>query len=239
MIMPRNLFGHLIPLVLGIASLFSVVVAVSSLSAAADESFNFGVDVGKVGRPGNAQVHPDKAGYRITGSGENIWNTADAFHYVSRKLSGDLAFSADIEWVGEGKAKHRKACLMVRQNLDTDAPYADVAVHGDGLIALQYRKTKGGTTIGVPTPIKAPATVRIERDGNVFTVSVAPRGKPFQPVGAVSVEMPDPVYAGLAVCSHNAKESETAIFTNVALKNRLPAKGETRVHEASLEIMDV
>src|SRR4029077_18410411 len=122
--------------------------------------------------------------------------------FAARQVSGDLVFSMNVEWVGEGKANTRKACAMGRQSLGAGAPYADVAVHGDGLIALQYRKSKGGVTFSVPTPIKAPATVKLERDGNVFTVSVAPRGKPFQPVGAVTVELADPVYAGLAVCSH-------------------------------------
>src|SRR5262249_61662980 len=91
----------------------------------------------------------------ITGSGHNIWNKDDAFQFAARKVSGDLVFRMDVEWVGEGKAKHRKACAMVRQSLDADAAYADVAVHGDGLIALQYRKTKGGLTFSVPTPIQA------------------------------------------------------------------------------------
>jgi TolB protein len=209
---------------------------VASLRAA-DESFAAGVDVGKVELPGASRALADKAGYRITGSGDNIWAKSDAFHFVARQLAGDLVFSVDVEWVGEGKAKHRKACAMVRQDLEADSPYADVAVHGDGLIELQYRKIKGGPTLSVRTPIKAPATVKLERDGHIFTASVAPKGQPFQPVGAVTVELPDQVYAGMAVCSHNAKEAETAIFTNVTLKNRAPQKGETRVHEASLEIV--
>jgi Tol biopolymer transport system component len=194
------------------------------------------VDVGKVELPGRTEILPEK-GYRITGSGHNIWDKEDAFQFAARKLSGDLVFRMDVAWVGEGKAKHRKACAMVRQSLDPDAAYADVAVHGDGLVALQYRKTRGGMTFSVPTPIPAPATVQLERDGNVFTVSVARKGQPFQPVGAVTVELADPVYAGLAVCSHNAKESETAILSNVTLQNRIPAPGQARVHEASLEVV--
>lgn len=234
-----NRLGQQLLPIMRVALLCAGSLMASSLRAAPDEAFAPGVDVGKVELPGSAKVLPDKAGYRITGSGDNIWAKTDAFHFVARKVSGDLVFSMDVEWVGESKAKHRKACAMVRQSLEADAPYADVAVHGDGLIALQYRKTKGGITFGVQTPIKAPATVKLERDGNIFTVSVAPKGKPFQPVGAVTLELPDPVYAGLAVCSHDAKHSETAIFSNVVLKNRVPAKGETRVHEASLEILTV
>ncbi len=226
--------------ILSTVLLWSASFMPSPLYAAADDVLTPpGVDVGKVELPGSAQILPDKKGYRITGSGANIWSKEDAFHFVARKLSGDLVFRMDVAWVGEGKAKHRKACAMVRQSLDADAPYADVAVHGDGLIALQYRKAKGGITYSVPTSIKAPATVQLERDGNIFTVSVARPGQPFQPIGAVTVELADPVYVGLAVCSHNAKVAETAIFSNVKLTHRLPAKGETRVHEASVEIVTV
>jgi Tol biopolymer transport system component len=231
-----NQSRHQLPPIWSVALLCSGSFIASSLRAA-DGEFAPGVDVGKVELPGRAQILPDKAGYRITASGHNIWAKSDAFHFVARKVSGDLLFRMDVEWVGEGKANHRKACAMVRQSLEADAPYADVAVHGDGLIELQYRKTKGGATFGVRTPIKAPATVQLERDGDVFTVSVASKGKPFQPVGAVSVELTDPVYAGLALCSHNAKETETAIFKNVTLKERMAAREEKRIHEASLEIV--
>lgn len=232
-----NRLKHLPLPILAAALLCSGSLIVSSLRAGPDNEFAAGVDVGKVELPGSTKVLPDKAGYRITGSGANIWAKEDAFQFTARKVSGDLVFSMEVEWEGVGKAKHRKACAMVRQSLEANAPYADVAVHGDGLIALQYRKTKGGATFGVQTPIKAPATVKLERDGNLFTLSVAPKGKAFQPVGAVTVELTDPLYAGLAVCSHSAKETESAIFTNVTLKTRVPAKNEKRVHEASLEIV--
>jgi TolB protein len=215
-----------------------VCLLASPLYAAAQGEFAPGVDVGKVELPGKVQVLPSKAGYRITASGANIWNTEDAFHFVARKITGDLAFSMDIEWEGVGKAKHRKAGPMVRQSLDADAVNVGASVHGDGLINLHYRKTKGGVTIGVPTPVKAPATVKLERDGNVFTVSLAPKGKPFQPVGSVTVELSDPVYAGMAVCSHNAKELETAIITNVSFTNRVPGPNEKRILEASLEVVN-
>ena len=210
-----------------------------SLHAAAVGEFEGAADVGNVELPGRAEFIADNAQYRVTGSGANIWKQEDAFQFVSRKVSGDLVFRMDVEWVGEGREKHRKACAMVRQNTDADSPYVDVAVHGDGLIELQYRRAKGGITLGARTPITAPATVQLERDGDVFTVSVARKGQPFQPVGAVSLAMPDPVFAGLAVCSHNVKTSETAIFSNVTLKNRVATEGVKRVQETSLETVNV
>jgi hypothetical protein len=60
--------------------------------------------------------------------------------------------------------------------------------------------------------------VRLERRGGLFTLFVAPRGGAFQPVGTAKVALGDPVYAGIAVSSHDAKVAETAVFSGVALK---------------------
>jgi TolB protein len=181
--------------------------------------FEKNCDVGKVGIPGAVEFSPEKNQYRIRGSGTNIWGKEDAFQFLWKKTSGDLSFSMDVSWVGAGKMGHRKACVMVRSGLDADAPYADIAVHGSGLIVLQYRKEKGGITAPVRTTIEAPATVELERIGNVFTALVSKNGGAFEKIGSVSMTLPDPVYAGLAVCSHDDTVAETAIISNVVLKN--------------------
>jgi TolB protein len=209
------------------------------VQAAVLGEFENSTDIGEIELQGAAEFLPGTAEYRVQGSGANIWAKEDAFHFLWKKTSGDLLFSMDVDWVGEGKMKHRKACAMVRQNLEADSPYVDVAIHGDGLIELQYRQEKGAMTMGVRTPIQAPATVKLERDGDVFTVSVAKNGGPFQPVGAVSLALPDPVYVGLAICSHDAKVSETAIFSNVVLKNRVAGPNEKRVRETRLETVSI
>lgn len=207
--------------------------------AASVGEFEHATDVGRVSLPGSAEFESGAGVYRITGSGANIWAREDAFQFLWKKLSGDLAFTVDVAWVGTGRDAHRKACAMVRQGLDADDPYVDVAVHGDGLIELQYRKAKGGETFGIRTPLKAPATVRLERDGDVFTASVRKGGGPFQPVGALALALPDPVHVGLAVSAHNATVRETALFSNVALTNRVPRENEKRVRETSLETLVV
>ena len=226
---------------LGLCLAWWLVPLVTALSAQAAEIglFANGVDVGKIELKGSSEYLGDKGQYRITGSGKNIWADMDAFHFLSKRLSGDLTFSIDISWEGEGKEPHRKACAMVRQSLDADSPYVDVAVHGDGLIELQYRTEKGGMTYAARTPIQAPATVKLERDGDVFTASVCKAGGPFQPVGAVSLALSDPVYVGLAVGAHNANNLETALFSNVKLVNRNAAEGEKRVQETTLETLVV
>ena len=141
-------------------------------------------DIGKIKIPGAAKFDAEKKELRLTGSGTNIWDKEDAFHFAWRKASGDLILSADIGFEGKGKNAHRKAGWMIRQGLDADAPYAGVSVHGDGLITLHYRKVKGGPTVDVKAVVKAPATVQLERHGDVISLSAGKPGQELQPVGA-------------------------------------------------------
>ncbi len=177
--------------------------------------------------------------YHISGSGENVWGSEDAFHFVWRQLEGDLSLTADVTWEEEGGHEHRKAGWMVRGGLEPDAPYADAVVHGNGLIALQYRSTRGGPTAEVQSPIAAPATIKLDRDGDLFTLHVARPGQDFQPIGSVTVEMDDPVYAGLAVTSHDSTRTDTAVFTNVGVESFGVIADDDRVVESTLEIINV
>ncbi len=202
-------------------------IGLSPASARAEVGeFETSADIGKVEAAGSAEFDKAKNQYAIKAAGENMWKTSDAFHFAYRKISGDLTFSADITFIGEGKNAHRKAALIIRQSLEADAPYVDVAVHGEGLTALQYRSEKGGATKGIDAKIKAPATVKLERRGDNYIVSVAAQGEAFQAVGEIKVALADPVYVGLAVCAHDAKAVETAVFSKVSLKKEDAAKGK-------------
>lgn len=220
--------------------LFIVLAVALSLRAIATKAaegavgdFESQADVGTVEPAGSAEFDPATRQYRVKSAGENIWAKHDDFHFLYRKVSGDVTMSADIVLSADGKVAHRKGGCMIRQSLEPDAAYVDVVVHGDGSIAIQYRSAKGEITAGIKSTVKAPATVRLERHGETFTAYVIPKdeksakAEPEQLIGSVKVTMADPVYAGLAVTSHDAKSSETAVFSNVTFKNEA-AKPEPR-----------
>src|SRR5262245_55570481 len=96
--------------------------------AAATGVFESHGDVGKVLHPGLLEYDPAMRSYTIAGSGENMWFGADAFHFVWKKVSGDTTLTADISFLGTGGNAHRKAVLMIRQSLDADSTYADIAL---------------------------------------------------------------------------------------------------------------
>jgi TolB protein len=205
-------------------------------------AFEATADVGTVHAAGSSQFDDKKKEYRLTGGGENMWETKDGFHFLHRKAAGDLVLRAAVRFPEKKGNTHRKAGWVVRQTLDADSPYADAIVHADGLISLQYRLTKGGPTQEVQSPFKAPATVQLERTGDLFSLSVAKDGKTFRPVGAVSVPLgppEQPVYAGLAVCSHEADKLASAVLTGVEFENPGVVAQKTRVLQSQLETITV
>ena len=176
-------------------------------------------DIGKVLHPGNATFDPIKGAYTISGSGENMWFGTDAFHFIWKKASGDMAISADIKFVGVKGNNHRKAALLFRQTLDADSVYADVALHGDGLTSLQYRDRAGADTHEVETAVSAPQRVRIEKRGSYTYVFVSDKSGALAFSGsAMRLELTGDFYVGLGVCSHDKDVSETAVFSNVKIE---------------------
>ena len=103
-------------------------------------------DVGIVAKAGLTVFNSARGQYRIRGGGENMWATNDAFHFVWKKMSGDLKLAARIQFPGTNGNPHRKACLLGRPSLAPNAAYANVAFHGNGLTSLQNREEDGGVT---------------------------------------------------------------------------------------------
>lgn len=219
---------------------FGALNMMSSKSSGADLGlFQRSADIGPVSLAGAVEFDAETQQYRITGSGANMWGAEDAFHFVWRQVSGDLKLSTHVAFEGSGGHEHRKAGVMVRQGPEPEAAYVDAIVHGNGLICLQYRSEKGGETREIQAPFEAPALVRLERDGDLFTLSVVQGDDVFRPVGSMTVALSDPVYAGLAVCSHDATRRETVVFSEVGFENVGVVPEASRVLESTLEIIDV
>jgi TolB protein len=229
-------------LCLSVVCFFAVFCNVSSAAVGIFEGQGDVGDACDIGILGSALFDAAKNEYKVTASGYNIWFNRDAFYFLHNKVEGDLIMTADINFVGKGKIAHRKAGWVVRQSLDRDSAFIGAIVHGDGLIALQWRPVKGGQMsddLEILRTVKGFATIRMERHGDIYTLSVAPDGKQFQVVGSVLLSLADPVYAGLAVCSHDVNTAETAIFTNVKFEKQGVVNMKDRVLESTLEIINV
>jgi Tol biopolymer transport system component len=197
-------------------------------------------DVGTVLHAGSVEYDAANQSYTIAGSGENMWFGKDAFHFAWKKVSGDVTLTADIAFLGKGVNAHRKAVLMIRQSLDADSAYADVALHGSGLTSLQYRDEKGAATHEIQANILAPKRLRIVKRGTYFSMWLADEGGGFKLAsGSTRIELKEPFYVGIGVCSHDEKVVEKAVFSRVELKSELPSGGGAGTLYSALEIVSV
>lgn len=184
-------------------------------------------DVGTVVHPGHGEYDAARNIYTVTGSGENMWFGSDNFHYVWKKVSGDVALSADIAILGDKGNNHRKGVLIIRETLDGDSRTASLAVHADGLTSLQFRDQKGANMREVQANVSAPRRVRIEKRGEfVYAFIPGADGKLHPSGSATKLAFDGEFYIGLGVCSHDANDLQTAVFSNVKLVQLPPAKGK-------------
>jgi Tol biopolymer transport system component len=199
--------------------------------------------VGVTPQKGKVEFDASAGEYRVTGGGANIWATADAFQFAWKKMSGDVAFTADVHFIGTGAVAHRKAALMIRQGLEADSAYVDAALHGDGLTSLQYRPAAAAATLETKQEAKSdltgPVRIRIEKRGNNFTMLAGKPGGQLTTTGPATVTLQDPVYVGLAVCSHDANVLETAVFSNVSLQALPAARPPQPRYRSKVSIFDL
>lgn len=213
--------------------------------AAQNTSGNPGVfeaeaDVGVLTQPGKLVYDPVQQTYTIMASGENVWFDKDNFHFVWMKVSGDGYMEADIKFLGKGINPHRKALLMARPSLDSDSSYVDIALHGNGMTALQFREEKGALTHEVQAALWTPKRLRIEKHGNYFTMWLAGNDGEFHfTASSPRIPLGDSFYVGLGVCSHEKDLIETAVFSNVKISGAPDANWSNATLYSTLEVVTV
>ena len=128
-----------------LTSLLTMIITSSSLSAQLNEpsigSFSALTDIGSPAIPGSVSYNEPEQVYLLQGSGENIWFGNDSFSFLWKKMNGDYIIHARMELLLEGNHLHRKAGLMIREGLSSDAVHISCVVHGDGFSqGITFRK---------------------------------------------------------------------------------------------------
>ena len=224
--------------VLVVFSAFMSFELIQAQTAAPIGIFESHGDVGTVLHAGSVEYDPVKKTYTISGSGENMWSTADAFQFVWKKTAGDISLIADIGFLTKTGNEHKKAVLMLRQSLDGDSVYADVALHASGLTSLQFRDEKGEVTREVQSNLSAPKRLRIVKRGDYVYMALGSEGA-VQPAGGwLRIPLQGSFYVGLGVCSHDQDMVEQAVFSNVELTQPAATSGEPVLY-STLETVEI
>ena len=185
-------------------------------------------DIGTVGLSGSASYQ--NGTYSLSGSGADIWGTADGFRYVYQTLTGDGQIIARVASL-QCANSWAKAGVMIRENLTANSSHAFMALTPGYGANFQRRITSGGSSANTAGPrVTAPYWVRLVRSGNTFSGYVSSNGVSWTLVGSDTIAMGDAVYVGLAVTNHGNTALCTATMDGVGMtvSAALPAAWATR-----------
>lgn len=168
----------------------------------------------------------------IMAGGADIWGVKDEFRFSYIEQKGDFDFITRIESL-EPTNLYTKGGLMAREALSDNCrhiyfqvfPNNSARNKNNGGYEFQYRQAKGGemkaiypaNAEGTPQfPVNYPNTwIRLQRSGDVFTGYYSPDGQTWVVYDTYTLQLPEKLYLGLAVTSHDGGKSTTAIFREV------------------------
>ncbi len=201
-----------------------------NLKQIATESFKHS-DVGNPAITGMVKI--TDGGFDIVAGGADVWGIKDEFNFVYLERTGDFDIAARIESLTAPNL-YTKAGLMAREDLTPGCrhiyfqvfPNNNARNKNNGGYEFQYRQNQSGemkaiypsSSAGTPEfPVNYPNTwIRLKRVKNDFTGYYSIDGKNWKVYTTYSLELPEKIYLGPAVTSHNVKESVTAKFRNIA-----------------------
>jgi hypothetical protein len=175
----------------------------------------------------------------VTGSGDDIWNTADGFEYAYVQISGDFDIACRVSSFTTGNTDGwAKVGIMARQDLTVGSSHVLFGcAMAQGLTFQGRRDANTGNNgnfsgqngfTGTYPYGKPQVWVRLTRVGNVFTPYSSTDGITWTlypgntTVGGEEIRSPwtranivDPIYIGFASGAHNTAYLATATFDNI------------------------
>ncbi|HXR03333.1 MAG TPA: chitobiase/beta-hexosaminidase C-terminal domain-containing protein, partial [Verrucomicrobiae bacterium] len=177
-------------------------------------------DIGAVGLTGSAFF--SNGVFIVSGSGADIWNTADAFRFVYQPMTNNCDIRARVT-SQTATDPWAKAGVMIRDSLDPGAADGIMPITPGNGFDFQYRSQGGtaaaGNVSGGAINAAPNNWVRLTRTNNTFNAYISADGVNWTQVGSpTTLSLTNTVYyVGLAVCAHNNGLISTATFDNVTV----------------------
>ena len=215
------MYTHALRILTFVSILFTAVPRAEAQFTALTPTDWQSADIGNVGVSGGFTQAADGT-LTVRGGGADIWGTADAFHFVYRQYTGDFVVQANLTSI-QGTQAWTKVGVMVRASLAPNAAHGlMLASTGKGL-AFQRRTTTGGlsthTSGGTGT---APRWLKLVRQGTTLTAWVSDATLQWRKVGSDTIALPETVFLGVAVSSHDATRLATGTFRTVVQITPVP-----------------
>jgi regulation of enolase protein 1 (concanavalin A-like superfamily) len=168
--------------------------------------------------PGASDSSVDGTVFRVNNRGADIWGTSDAFTFTWTKWTGNGGLTVRVDSLDQADP-WTKGGLMFRESLNPGSKYAFALVSALKGLALQYRQSTGGSSGSAGTASgQAPTWIKIGRNNDVFTMYVLASSSGWESIGQVSIAMPQELYVGLAVTSHNPGAAAWGSFDELTVR---------------------
>ncbi|SPE51531.1 PA14 domain protein [Verrucomicrobia bacterium] len=176
-------------------------------------------DIGSVAAAGSALF--SNGVFIVSGSGADIWNSADAFRFVYQPLTNGCDISARVASQGNTDP-WAKAGVMIRDSLASNAAYGCMVITPGNGTDFQYRSQNGipsdGNVSGGALNVAPNNWVRLTRTNSTFTAYKSADGANWTEVGSATLSLTNRAYyAGLAVTAHNDGAISTATIDRVTV----------------------
>jgi regulation of enolase protein 1 (concanavalin A-like superfamily) len=158
--------------------------------------------------------------FTVSSAGSGITQTADAFRFVHRPHSGDVAVTVRVESLVNTN-QYAKAGIMIRETLAANSRHVALVCTPtilDGVKIIQ-RASPGATTTNQAYSrlTLPPRWLRLVRSGGTFTGYQSADGQAWTLVGSTTLAMTAPVEVGLAVGSQSTTRTTTAVISGVSV----------------------
>ncbi len=179
-------------------------------------------DVADVGWPGSASF--SFASFKIIGSGIDIWNQVDSFHFVYRAVSGDCTNIVRVDSL-QNTDPWAKVGIMLRDTLNPDSVNVFMTMTSqNGALFSQRTATGGACASSGLLGVAAPYWVKLVRNGDTFTGFVSPDFTTWTQVGSTNVSMAASAFVGMAVTAHNNTLTNTAMLDSFSVLSQLACR---------------
>lgn len=172
-------------------------------------------DIGAPAIPGTVSYR--QGTYTVKAAGLDIWNTADQFHFVYERVTGDLDVAVRVNSVTRAHG-WSKSGVMIRESLAPGSRHAFAVASAGRGYAFHRRIDTGGYSDASPALAGAPpGWVRLVRSGSRIEAFRSADGVAWTSMGVDAIPMADAVYVGIATTSHNTAATTQAVLDNFRL----------------------
>ena len=157
----------------------------------------------------------------LAGSGSDIWNNYDQFHFVYSRIAGDFTIIAKVDEI-EATHEWAKVGIMIRGSLEANSAEVMNTYTPRNGVNVQWRLMKGMTSNRDRTTNNTDGPtgwVKMVRVGNTVTGYDSQDGVNwFQRNKPVMLRIPDEVYVGIAITSHSVTEVARGFVSNISIE---------------------